>query len=64
MGALSTTGKEGTLRNRYVEQLEASEEQLKALGQQETDLKSTIEKQRQGVEEQIKALGKTKNKGS
>lgn len=44
MGALSTTGKEGALRARYVEELEASENQLKALAQQETDLRSEIER--------------------
>ena len=57
MGALSTTGKEGALRTRYVKQLEASEEQLKALGQRESDLKSAIEKLRKTVEDQIKTLG-------
>ena len=57
MGALSTTGKEGALRTRYVEQLEASEEQLKGLDQQESDLKSEIERLKQDAEERINALG-------
>ncbi len=57
MGALSTTGKEGTLRARYVEQLEASEEQLKALDKQESDLNSEIERLKRDVEERIKAPG-------
>lgn len=61
MGALSTTGKEGTLRKRYVEELEASEKQLTALRRQESDLKSEIEKLRQGIEKRIEALGKAGN---
>ena len=57
MGARSTTGKEGALRTLYVEQLEASEEQLKGLDQQESDLKSEIERLKQDAEERINALG-------
>jgi hypothetical protein len=56
MGALSTTGKEGALRARYVEQLEASEDQLKALAQQESDLKAGIERLKQEIDARIKAL--------
>jgi hypothetical protein len=40
MGALSTSGKEGTLRARYVDQLEESENALRDLSQQEVALKS------------------------
>jgi hypothetical protein len=43
-GTLAQTGKEGTLRSRYVEQLEGTEEQLKALAQQEANLKAEIER--------------------
>jgi hypothetical protein len=57
MGALSTTGKEGALRARYVDQLEASEDQLRALGRRESDLKAEIERLRHEVEARIKALG-------
>jgi hypothetical protein len=56
MGALSTTGKEGALRARYVEQLEASEDQLKALDQQETELKAEIDRLRHEIGARIKAL--------
>jgi len=56
MGALGTTGKEGTLRARYVDQLEASEEQLKALAQQEADIKAEIERLKQEIEARLKAL--------
>jgi chaperonin cofactor prefoldin len=56
MGALSTTGKEGALRARYVEQLESSEEQLKALTRQESDLKAGIERLKQEIEKRIEAL--------
>ena len=57
MGALSATGKEGVLRTRYVEQLEATEEQLRALDQQETDLRAAIERAKEEVEERLAALG-------
>jgi hypothetical protein len=56
MGALSTTGKEGTLRARYVDQLEASEDQLKELDQRESDLRVEIERLKQEIEARIKAL--------
>lgn len=58
MGALSTTGKEGTLRARYVEQLEASEDQLNALNQQETELKAEIDRLRHEIGARLKALRK------
>jgi hypothetical protein len=56
MGALSTTGKEGALRARYVEQLEASEEQLKALARQETQVKDEIERLKGEIEKQVGTL--------
>jgi hypothetical protein len=49
MGALGQTGKEGSLRARYVDDLEASEGQLKALAQQEMKVQKEIE----GVEKEI-----------
>jgi hypothetical protein len=56
MGALSTTGKEGALRARYVEQLEGSENQLRTLDQREADLKADMEQWRQEIEARLKAL--------
>jgi hypothetical protein len=56
MGALSQTGKEGALRARYVEQLGASEEQLKALSQREANLKAEIERLKREIEERVEAL--------
>ena len=57
MGALSATGKEGALRTRYVEQLEATEDQLRSFDQLEPDLRAAIERSKEEVEERIKALG-------
>ena len=56
MTALATTGKEGALRAQYVDQLQASEEQLKTLGQQEAALKAEIEQLKQEVEARLRAL--------
>ena len=56
MAALSTTGKEGALRARYVDQLEASEDQLKALGARESDLRAEIERLEREIEARLKAL--------
>ncbi len=56
MGALSTTGKEGALRARYVEQLEASEDQLQALDKRESNLKAEIERLEGEIEARLKAL--------
>lgn len=56
MGALSTSGKEGTLRARYVEQLEASEEQLKTVDRRESDLKAEIERLKAEVEARLQVL--------
>jgi hypothetical protein len=57
MGTLGTTGKEGVLRARYVEQLGASEDELKALDGQDADVKAKIERFKQEIEALIKALG-------
>jgi hypothetical protein len=56
MGALSTTGKEGTLRTRYVEQLEATEDQLRQIDKEEADLRAAIQRLRQEVAERLAAL--------
>ncbi len=56
MGALTQTGKEGKLRSQYVEKLEASEEQLKALARQESEVKAEIARLKQEVKKQIAAL--------
>jgi len=55
MGALSNSGKEGALRARYVEQLEASENQIKSLATNEVEGRREIER----LEEQIGAWLKT-----
>ena len=57
MGALSTAGKEGTLRARYVEQLGTSEDQLKTLAQHESDVRAEIERLKGEIETRMKALG-------
>jgi hypothetical protein len=57
MGALSSTGKEGALRARYVEQLEASEDQLRALDKREAQFRAGIEQLRREIEVRIRALG-------
>jgi hypothetical protein len=56
MGALSTTGKEGALRARYVEQLAATEDQLKVLGGKESELNAEIERLKREIEAQIQGL--------
>lgn len=56
MGALGQTGKEGAMRVRYVEQLEATEEQLKALAAREIALKAENEQLQHEVEARLKAL--------
>jgi hypothetical protein len=55
MGALGTQGKEGALRTRYVDQLEASEEQLKNLAQQETEVNAEIENLKNELEKRLEA---------
>ena len=44
MKALGQTGKEGTLRARYVAQLETTEEQLRALEEEEAQAKGEIKR--------------------
>lgn len=56
MGALSATGKEGALRARYVEQLEASEDKLRALDRREEDLRTEVERLEEEIKARIKAL--------
>lgn len=56
MGALSTTGKEGALRARYVEQLETSEEQLGALASEEAEKRAEIDRLKAEIESRIKDL--------
>jgi len=56
MGALSATGKEGALRARYVEQLEASEDELRALDARESDLREEIGRLKGEIRDRIQAL--------
>jgi chaperonin cofactor prefoldin len=56
MGALSVEGKEGSLRARYVEQLEAKEDRLRALEQREERLKVEIEQLKQEIQALIRSL--------
>ena len=56
MGALSATGKEGALRARYVEQLEASEVELRALEARESGLQEEIERLKRLIRDRIQAL--------
>jgi hypothetical protein len=56
MRALSTSGKEGALRARYVSQLEETEEQLRELAQRETSLEEMIEHLRDEIDKLIAAM--------
>jgi hypothetical protein len=56
MGALSTTGKEGALRSRYVEQLAASEDRLKGLARDESALKAEVEQLKVEISTRLEAL--------
>lgn len=56
MQALSATGKEGDLRSRYVDELQASELRLKELDQSESNLKAGIEKLEREIEKRLAAL--------
>jgi tRNA A37 threonylcarbamoyladenosine modification protein TsaB len=56
MGALGTAGKEGALRAQYVDQLQAGEEQLKGIGEQEAAVKAEIERLKQEVDAKLRAL--------
>ncbi len=55
MKALKSEGKEGALRAKYVDQLEASEEQLKTLIRQEKSLKEEMETLKVMVGKRLKA---------
>ena len=57
MGSLKNAGKEGTLRERVVDQLEASQDRLEAIEAEINDLKSAIAETEQQVDEMIQALG-------
>jgi hypothetical protein len=56
MGALSTTGKEGTLRSRYVQQLADSEDRLKELARDEVELKTKVEQLKEEIATRLEAL--------
>jgi len=56
MAALAATGKEGALRAQYVDQLQATEGQLKALSEQEAALKAEIERLKREVDAKLKVL--------
>lgn len=56
MGALGQTGKEGALRARYVDDLEASDAQLKALAQQESDVQQEIERLEKEIADRLQTL--------
>ena len=60
MGALGTKGKEGSLRARYVKELEATEEQLKELTRREATLKDDIERIKKEIDTIIKTDDKIK----
>jgi hypothetical protein len=56
MGALSTTGKEGTLRSRYVQQLANSEDRLTELARDERELKVQLEQLKKEIATRLDAL--------
>ncbi|MBN1487500.1 MAG: hypothetical protein JW981_07655 [Anaerolineae bacterium] len=56
MGELKSTGKEGVLRNRYVDQLETTEESLRRLEQQEAYLKKSIDEVKLDIETRLKEI--------
>ena len=56
MGALSTTGKEGALRSRYVQELADSEDRLKELARDEAELKAKVEKLKKEIATRLEAL--------
>jgi len=57
MQALSQVGKEGALRQRYVEQLEATEGQLRELEKREGDMQAAIQQVEEEIATRLKALG-------
>ena len=56
MQSLSQSGKEGALRARYVDQLEATESQLRGLDKREAELKAAIEQVTSEIEARLKAM--------
>ena len=54
MGALGATGKEGELRARYVEELEASQNRLRTLAEEEAGVKQEIERLKAEVQAKLK----------
>ena len=57
MQALSQTGREGELRARYVEQMEATEAQLRKLEEREAELKTAIQQAEDEIAARLEALG-------
>ncbi|MEJ2211321.1 MAG: hypothetical protein P8129_20085 [Anaerolineae bacterium] len=53
MGALGTEGKEGALRARYVEELEASQDRLRTLGEEEAGIKKEIERLKAEIQKKL-----------
>jgi hypothetical protein len=56
MGALSTTGKEGTLRSRYVQQLADSEDRLNELARDDVALKAKVEQLKEEIAARLETL--------
>jgi hypothetical protein len=56
MRALSTSGKEGTLRTRYVQQLADSEDRLKELARDEVELKAEVDQLKEEIAKRLEAL--------
>ncbi len=57
MGALGNSGREGDLRVRYVGELEATEERLQVLREQDLQMKSEMQKVEKEIQAKIQALG-------
>jgi len=56
MQALGQSGKEGALRVRYVEQLEQTEGQLRAIESEETKIQADLDRTRQQIDQELKRL--------
>lgn len=54
MGALGTEGKEGALRARYVGELEASQDRLRTLAEEEAGVKKEIERLKAEIQKKLK----------
>ena len=57
MQALGPSGKEGALRARYVDQLGATESQLRDLEKRETELKAAIEQVKREIAARLERMG-------